>query len=137
MTTTPLSTDELAPAECWRLLRASSVGRIAFVDERTGIEVFPVNFLVDHGTIVFRTAVGTKLTGVAGSPQVVFEADGHDAATGAPWTVVARGRAEPIDARRDVIETFDIELATWHAAAKPYFVRVVPVTVEGRRVRTD
>jgi len=137
MATTPVSTEELAPAECWRLLRTRSVGRIAFVDERTGIEVFPVNFLVDHGTIVFRTAVGTKLTGVSERPMVVFEADGNDAGTGNRWSVVARGRAEPIDARRDVIETFDIELSTWHGAAKPYFVRIVPVTVEGRRVRTD
>jgi uncharacterized protein len=137
MATTPVTSEELAPAECWRLLRTSVVGRIAFIDDRSGIEVFPVNFLVDHGTIVFRTAVGTKLTGVAARPQVVFEADGNDPGSGAPWTVVLRGSAEPIDARNEVIEAFDIELATWHAAAKPYFVRVVPVIVEGRRVCTD
>jgi nitroimidazol reductase NimA-like FMN-containing flavoprotein (pyridoxamine 5'-phosphate oxidase superfamily) len=130
MPTTP-TREQLAPSECWRLLRTSSVGRIAFVDDRTGIEVFPVNFVVDHGTIVFRTAAGTKLSGVADRPAVVFEVDGDDDA--GRWTIVARGRAEPIDVRREVIEAFDIELSTWHASAKPYFVRIVPVEVDGRR----
>ena len=26
------------------------------------IEIFPVNFIVDHGSIVFKTAAGTKLS---------------------------------------------------------------------------
>ena len=42
--------------ECWALLRAADVGRLAVsIAERP--DIFPVNFAVDHGTIVFRTAV--------------------------------------------------------------------------------
>ena len=45
---------------CWELLRDAEVGRLAVsIGERP--DIFPVNFVVDHGSIVFRTAEGTKL----------------------------------------------------------------------------
>src|SRR4051794_39359108 len=45
---------------CWALLRAADIGRLAVVvGDRP--EIFPVNFVVDHGTVVIRTAPGTKL----------------------------------------------------------------------------
>lgn len=123
----------LAPAECWSRLRSVEVGRIAFLHDRTGIEVFPLNFVVDHGTLVFRTAAGTKLAGLASSPQVAVQADGSEPGGNGWWSVVVHGRAEPIDARDDLIAAFDIDLETWQGDAKPYFVRVVPTTVEGVR----
>lgn len=57
---------ELSAAESWALLRRAVVGRLALtVDGRP--EIFPVNHMVDHGTVVFRTAVGTKLGGPSGT----------------------------------------------------------------------
>jgi nitroimidazol reductase NimA-like FMN-containing flavoprotein (pyridoxamine 5'-phosphate oxidase superfamily) len=127
----------LAPAECWAKLRSVQVGRIAFLHDRTGIEVFPINFLVDHGTIVFRTAAGTKLSGVTARPTVVVQADGGDPGDHRWWSVVVRGRAEPIGGRDDLLDAFDIELDTWHGDPKPYFVRVVPTAVEGAGTHSE
>ena len=47
---------------CWALLRSQEVGRLA-VSIADRPEIFPVNYVVDHGTVVFRTAEGTKLAG--------------------------------------------------------------------------
>jgi uncharacterized protein len=39
-----------------------------------GPQIFHINYVVDHGTVVFRTAAGTKLAGAA-QRDVAFEAD--------------------------------------------------------------
>ena len=44
-------------------------------------EIFPINYVVDHGTVVFRTAEGTKLAGAV-QRDVAFEADGYETADG-------------------------------------------------------
>jgi hypothetical protein len=52
----------------------TAVGRnsVRGVDD---IEVFPVNFLVDGGTVVLRTAPGTALAMIADGVSGTFEAD--------------------------------------------------------------
>ncbi|MEJ7772349.1 MAG: pyridoxamine 5'-phosphate oxidase family protein [Geodermatophilaceae bacterium] len=50
----------LSTSESWALLRDGVIGRLAvLVDDEP--DIFPINYLVDHGSIVFRTANGTKL----------------------------------------------------------------------------
>ena len=39
----------------------------------------PVNFVVEHGNVVFRTAEGTKLAAAVLGTAVAFEVDGYDA----------------------------------------------------------
>ena len=51
---------ELDAAECWRLFRSAEVGRLA-VSIANYPDIFPVNYVVDGETIVFRTGAGTKL----------------------------------------------------------------------------
>lgn len=120
--------------DCLDLLRVSEVGRLAVVlgDHP---EIFPVNFLVDHGTIIFRTAEGTKLATLSGGANVAFEADGYDPVRGLAWSVVVKGRASEM---RGDIERFDavgLPLFPWHSSPKPRFVRVVPTEITGRRFR--
>lgn len=122
---------ELTSGECWERLRSAIVGRIAYLDARTGIEIFPVNYVVDHGTLVLRTAEGTKLTALEERPTVVFEADGGDLAARTGWAVIVHGTAESMDAHDDIVDAFGLDLTTWDGSAKPYFVRVVPTDVAG------
>lgn len=127
----------LADAACWQLLRSVDLGRLALASSH-GLEIFPVNFVVDRGTIVFRTATGSKLTWLTRSPDVAFEADGAEAGrdTGGEavmWSVVVKGTASKVEARHDVLDLFGVELRPWHASTKPYFVRLEPRTVSGRR----
>ncbi len=127
----------LSESECWKLLRSVDLGRIAIAAEDCSLEIFPINFAVDHGTIVFRTATGTKLTRVGQASQFAFEADDFDVGAGVAWSVIVNGDAETVQGRADVIEMFDIDLHPWHNSSKPFFVRLVPTSISGRRfVRT-
>jgi nitroimidazol reductase NimA-like FMN-containing flavoprotein (pyridoxamine 5'-phosphate oxidase superfamily) len=116
---------------CWVLLRSAVVGRLAVaVDGQP--DIFPINFVVDHGTVVFRTAAGSKLS-AASSHLVAFEADGYDAETSEAWSVVIKGRAEEINQLHERMESMDLPLFPWQAEPKPYVVRIVPETISGRQ----
>jgi uncharacterized protein len=117
---------------CWELLRAADVGRLAVVIGNHP-EIFPVNFVVDHGTVVFRTAEGTKLAGAILGESVAFEVDGYDAAAGDAWSVVIKGPAVEIERIHDVFDAIDLPLFPWHAAPKHCFVRIDPDEISGRR----
>ena len=45
---------------CLQLLRTREVGRLA-VSSADHPDIFPINYVLDRGTVVFRTAEGTKL----------------------------------------------------------------------------
>lgn len=118
--------------ECWALLRSAEVGRLAVcVDEQP--DVFPVNYLVDHGTVVFRTGAGTKLAAMAANPPVAFEVDGYDPDNGAAWSIVIKGRAEQIQGFYEALDALSLPLFPWHPEPKHNFVRVDPVDITGRR----
>jgi uncharacterized protein len=117
---------------CWMLLRTAEVGRLA-VFAGDGPDIFPINFVVDHGTIVFRTSEGSKFSAVVSTPVVAFEADGYDAVAGEAWSVVIKGRGEEIKHLHERIESLDLPLFPWQAAPKRRFVRILPETISGRR----
>jgi uncharacterized protein len=117
---------------CWSLLRSTEVGRLA-VAVAHHPDIFPINFLVDHGTIVFRTAEGSKLAAVVTSPNVAFEADGYDPGAGDAWSVVVKGRAQEIKTLNDLVETAEFPLFPWQAGPKQRFVRIVPDDISGRQ----
>jgi uncharacterized protein len=128
---------QLDEHECWALLRTADVGRLAvIVDGRP--EIFPVNFVVDHGTILFRTATGSKLAAVTpSSGPVAFEVDAYDAVQGEAWSVIAKGRASEVTGFHEVFELAELPLFPWHIAPKPHFVRIEPEVVTGRRFRVS
>lgn len=119
--------------ECWALLRAAEVGRLA-VSVADHPDIFPVNFVVDDDrTVVFRTAEGTKLAAAVLGTAVAFEIDGYDADAGDAWSVVVKGRAEEIETMDDLWHALSLPLFPWHASPKHRFVRVVPDLTTGRR----
>jgi uncharacterized protein len=123
---------ELAVHECLRLLRTVTVGRLAIAGDEHP-EVFPINYVVDHGTVVFRTAPGTKLSALTAHSNVTFEADAYEPAAGEAWSVVIKGRAVPITSVHERVESLDLPLFPWHTSPKPHFVRIEPVATTGRR----
>jgi hypothetical protein len=118
--------------ECLDLLRREEVGRLAVVIGDHP-EIFPVNFVVDHGTVLFRTAEGTKLAAVVFGGNVAFEVDGYDAAAGEAWSVVLKGRAVEVRDLHERFEAANLPLFPWHDSPKPRFVRISPIEVTGRR----
>ena len=122
---------ELSSAESWTLLREAVVGRLAvIVDDRP--EIFPVNHLVDLGSVVFRTGPGTKLDAAVGH-QVAFEVDGYDLETTSAWSVLVKGKASAVNRLDDVLAVIALPPFAWHSAPKPHFIRIEPDSVTGRR----
>lgn len=97
-------------------------------------DIFPVNHVVDHGTIVFRTAAGTKLSATHARP-VAYEVDGYDAAKGEAWSVVAHGVGRVVYEAEEAIEALGLPIFPWQAGPKPQVVRLTPSTITGRRFR--
>ena len=64
--------------EAWKLLGSVSLGRLVTYFGGQ-LEIFPVNFAVQNGTLLFRTAEGTKLFTTVMNDQVLFEVDDHTA----------------------------------------------------------
>ena len=113
-----------------QLLESVRLGRlVTVVDNRP--EIFPVNYVVQHGTVLIRTAEGTKLFGAVMNENVLFEADDHDVARG--WSVIVRGTAEVLFSAEDIHVAEHAGLYPWIATQKLRFVRITPKDVTGRR----
>ncbi|MCA1845230.1 MAG: pyridoxamine 5'-phosphate oxidase family protein [Actinobacteria bacterium] len=107
------------------------VGRLV-VTLRGGPVVFPLNFAVDGDAIVFRTQVGTKLSGITRS-MVTFEVDAIDE-SGQGWAVAFEGLAqEVLDADPAGLQARMAALAleTWPGGDRPHVVRITPYRVHG------
>jgi hypothetical protein len=139
MTNDQSRTEDLSEDACWARLRTGEVARLAVIVEDHP-EIFPINYVVDHGSLVFRTAEGTKVHAALSTSRVAVEVDGVDAAgegTGTPaahaWSVVLKGTAEQITATDELMDTTGLPLTPWQTGTKGKFVRIRPTQVTGRR----
>lgn len=132
--------EELDEAECLRLITPGGIGRIAF-SGRYGPTVFPVNYRLYEGTIVFRTAQDSPTdedlrTGIAKAEyKVAFEIDDFDSATRVGWSVLVQGSAHHVesDAERASVSKAGVE--PWPGGDRELFLRVIPSRITGRRIR--
>jgi hypothetical protein len=120
---------ELSDSASWDLLQRASFGHLGVsLDGRPGI--FPVDFRVDHESIVFRTAGGTKLAELLANPRVAFEVD--DRTELGTWSVVVNGIAGVIDdeAGREAADM--LNFPDWIPIEVYVYVRIVPSDIRGR-----
>lgn len=120
----------LTADESWQLISAMSLGRLVTVVAGRP-EIFPVNFVVQRGSVLFRTAEGTKLFSAVANNQVLFEADDHNVANG--WSVVIRGTAHMLTTTDEIHDAERAGLYPWVATQKLRFVRITPSEISGRR----
>lgn len=123
---------ELGEDESWALLASTPIGRLS-TTIGDDIEVFPVNHVVDEGTIVFRTAQGSKLFELTVNPRVAYETDAHDEQGG--WSVVVHGEAEVLEDSEEIERAARLPLRAWIPTIKTTYVRIRPLRVTGRRFR--
>ena len=121
---------ELTEDESWKLLGSVTLGRLV-TTVGGWAEIFPVNFVVQNKTLLFRTAEGTKLLTSVLNEHVVFEADDHNVADG--WSVVLRGSAHLLHTAEEIEKAERAGLYPWIATQKLRFVRITPETLSGRR----
>lgn len=120
----------LSQSECWDHLKSASLGRlVTAVDGQP--EIFPVNFVVQHRSVLFRTAEGTKLVSAVINNNVLFEADDHNVVEG--WSVVVKGIARTLRTDEEIDEAEKAQLLPWTATVKQHFVRIRPMSITGRR----
>jgi uncharacterized protein len=122
----------LSPEQCWQLLTSAEVGRLA-VAVAGDVDIFPLNFAVDDGAILFRTAEGTKLVEIVMAGRVAFEVDGYEPEHGRAWSVVVKGHAENLEKFDDLYHAQELPLFPWNASPKERFVKLTPVRITGRR----
>lgn len=120
----------LSERENWEFLGTRPVGRLA-TSVAQQPDIFPVNFVVDRGDIVIRTAQGNKLLELTVNPHVAFEVDDWEAGVGAR-SVVARGRAEIMESHSDREYAESLPLQPWVATDKTVFVRIHVQEMVGR-----
>ncbi|QTX04449.1 pyridoxamine 5'-phosphate oxidase family protein [Agromyces archimandritae] len=121
---------ELSENECWALLVAGEFGRFA-VAIGSRPEIFPVNYRASDGSILIRTAEGTKLFGVGVNDEVAFEVDDYTATEA--WSVIVRGRARVLESPAEIAEAERVQLRPWARTPKTRFIRVDAAEVTGRR----
>jgi uncharacterized protein len=130
MPSSPECVSILSESECWQLLACVPLGRlVTSVDNQP--DIFPVNFIVDGRSILFRTAQGTKLVGAVMSERVLFEADHHNTAEG--WSVIVKGSARVLRTDEELELARCTDLVPWTSPEKDHFVRIRPLMVTGRR----
>jgi len=119
---------ELTLDECWEMLREEEFGRLAYrlVDE---VHITPINYAVEGGSLLFRTAEGNKLLAVAMGSEVAFEIDryGEDSAR----SVVVRGTARLLD-EDEAHRAENVPLRPWVPTLRYNVVEIEPKVVSGR-----
>jgi nitroimidazol reductase NimA-like FMN-containing flavoprotein (pyridoxamine 5'-phosphate oxidase superfamily) len=116
--------------QCWAQLGEQELGRLV---TRVGdaLDIYPVNYVVDAESIVFRTAEGSKLFELAINDEVLFEVDDHSDTEA--WSVVVRGHAHRLDTSEEVQVADALPLRPWIPTLKYNYVRIVPTSLSGRR----
>jgi nitroimidazol reductase NimA-like FMN-containing flavoprotein (pyridoxamine 5'-phosphate oxidase superfamily) len=116
--------------ESWQLLASRTLGRLA-----TSVggqpEIFPVNFVVQRRSVLFRTAEGTKLASTVANNRVAFEVDDHNLEGG--WSVILKGHAQMLQTEEEIADAERAQLLPWIATRKRHYVRIIPTEISGRR----
>jgi uncharacterized protein len=131
---TPGVFEELDASECRLLLGSQEFGRLAVVREGRP-EIFPVNYVLDGDTVVFRTDGGTKFDWSVMS-HVAFEVEDIDPKGQDGWVVEVRGVARDItdggDPKSEHLRS--LPLHPWVAGDKGNWVAIVRPEISGRRL---
>ena len=125
--------DDLDEDVCWRLVGRAVVARVGFVLDGAPM-ILPVNFDLDGGTIVLRTAQTSLLEAVAGGAAVAFEIDGSDESAETGWSVLVSGRAEELTAAAERSQLEKLPLHPWAPGGRDRWIRIRPARITGRAI---
>lgn len=125
----------LGEQDCQRLLATRYTGRIAFT---VGVqpEIFPVHYVADGSTIVFRTGEENRLL-ESSERRVVFEIDDVDTVAHSAWSVIVRGEAHEITHALDgyALSLRAQPLVPLAPGKRERWLAIYPAQVSGRRFR--
>ena len=123
----------LTEQEACTLLAGGEVGRIG-ITLGAMPAIFPVNYRLVDGAIVFLTAPGSKLSAAASGAVVAFEVDDYGALDRSGWSVLAIGQAEVVEDADVVDRVMATGLQPFAGGTRTAIVRIDPTFVSGRRL---
>jgi len=132
--------EPLGETECLRLIAPGGIGRLAYTG-RHGLTVFPVNYMLYQGAIVFRTAqdspTGEDLsTGIAHAEyRVAFEIDDIDPVAREGWSVLIQGPAHHMASHEERAAVVESGVEPWPGGPHEHAIRITPARITGRRLR--
>lgn len=129
MDETPQPVATLTEEECWEHLSRQELGRLV-THVGDVIDIFPVNYVVDDRSVLFRTGQGSKLFELTINAEVLFEVDDHTEAEA--WSVVVRGHAHALETFAEVERADGLGLQPWIPTLKYVYVRIEPTRMTGR-----
>jgi nitroimidazol reductase NimA-like FMN-containing flavoprotein (pyridoxamine 5'-phosphate oxidase superfamily) len=119
--------------EAMRLLAGGEVGRVGLTIGALPA-IFPVNYRLINGCVVFRSSPGSKLSAAARGTVVAFEVDDYNAADQSGWSVLVVGPStvvDDVDMRFDALEA---GLSPYVDGPRGAVIRIEPTFVSARRI---
>ena len=124
---------DLSPEECLHRLRSTNVGRLA-VATPLGPRIYPVNYVVDNLSVVFRTNPYGTLGTFGWGFEVAFEVDQTNETTKHGWSVVLLGRGRLLDKPEVEALARGNGLESWAGGDRSLYVRLGWRHISGREV---
>jgi len=122
----------LTAPECLDLLRTQEIGRVVFCDDR-GPLALPVNFVVQDGTVLVRTAPSNSVARhLSESSTCAFEVDVIEPERHTGWSVLVRGSASVV--RHLSADPQAHWPGPWAAGSRHLLLRITPEELSGRRL---
>ena len=115
------------------MLGEATLGRVAVVVGALPA-IFPVNFALIAGQVVFSTGVGTKLTAALDGGVVAFEADHVDPEKRAAWSVQVVGESMLVEPSSDMEAAALVAVRALAPLPRHFLVKIRPNFVSGRRL---
>lgn len=119
--------------QCLALLARIELGRVA-VCTAGFPAIFPVNFRLLDGSVVFRTGEGTKLNSAIWNAGIAFEADAVNSIFEIGWSVMIVGRAAEVVDPTKIAETMHMGLRPWAPGSRSHVIRIMADSISGRRI---
>jgi nitroimidazol reductase NimA-like FMN-containing flavoprotein (pyridoxamine 5'-phosphate oxidase superfamily) len=132
----------LDEAQCLALIAPGGIGRLAFAGQ-FDLTVLPVNYVLHHGAILFRTAQEGSTeedlrTGIEHAEyRVAFEVDHIDTEARDGWSVLVQGPAHHLDTPEERAEAFSAGVEPWPGGDREHFISITPARITGRRLRRE
>ena len=127
--------EALSPEECRQFLAPGGVGRLVFLEAR-GPVALPVNFRMLGDDVVLRTAALSSVRSATQAGRVGFEVDHIDDAMREGWSVLVTGYAHEVREAEQLQQLEQLGVEPWSGDDRPFYVRIEPVEVSGRRIRS-
>ena len=123
----------LSEAQCRWLLAGAEVGRVGITVGALPA-IFPVNYRLIDGAIVYWTAPGSKMSAAVAGAVVAFEVDDYQLTDRTGWSVLAVGRAEVVTDPDMTARVIAAHLEPFVDGARTTLVRIEPTFLSGRRL---